>query len=191
MAPRFIKNLWIIVLNEWMNEWMNENECGKAWEVIGMKKIRQNQPFCTFLTFALPEQPTNRPTNRRTWPLIEVRGRFFQIFETCARFIIRQGNETRNGKQGVRNKKKRNRKFFLIVPPVPPSPPPPLLFILPSSSLPPPRILVLYSRHYICINNTTISSRHIAPVCVMKFDCLIVDEREIATCICKDGERER
>ena len=24
----------------------------------------------------------------------------------------------------------------------------------------------------------------------MKFDCLIVDEREIATCICKDGERE-
>ena len=24
----------------------------------------------------------------------------------------------------------------------------------------------------------------------MKFDCLIVDEREIATCICKDGEIE-
>ena len=29
-----------------------------------------------------------------------------------------------------------------------------------------------------------------APVCVMRFDCLIVDEIEIATCICKDRERE-
>ena len=24
----------------------------------------------------------------------------------------------------------------------------------------------------------------------MKFDCLVIDEREIATYICKDGERE-
>ena len=24
--------------DEWVNEWMYENECGKAWKVIGMKK---------------------------------------------------------------------------------------------------------------------------------------------------------
>ena len=30
----------------------------------------------------------------------------------------------------------------------------------------------------------------VAPVCVIKFDCLIIDEREIATYIYKDGEKE-
>ena len=36
------------------------------------EEIRQNQPFCTFQTFAWPtNQPTNRQTCRLTWSLIE------------------------------------------------------------------------------------------------------------------------
>ena len=94
--------------------------------------------------------------------------------------------------QWVTERKNPKHKNLPTLPPPPPfpPPPPPLLLPIPSSSPPPPRILDLYSRYCICINNTTISPGYTAPVCVMKFDFLIIDEREIATCICKDGEIE-
>ena len=80
-APRFIRNLWMNVFDEWMNEWsMNEwinewmNEWMNVWKWMwwGIKgdkneEIRQNEPFCAFQTFAWPtNRPTDRPTNRPT-----------------------------------------------------------------------------------------------------------------------------
>ena len=61
----WLPRLLIFHLNEWMNKQQNENE--KI--IIG----------CFLLLKCLRDRPTNRPTdqpaNRRTWPLIEVRGR--------------------------------------------------------------------------------------------------------------------
>ena len=48
----------------WMNEWMNENECGKAWKVIGMNKYVRMSRFANFKR--LRDQPTDRPTDRLT-----------------------------------------------------------------------------------------------------------------------------
>ena len=47
--------------NEWMNEWMNENECDKAWKVIGIKKYVRISRFVHFKR--LRYRPTNQPTN--------------------------------------------------------------------------------------------------------------------------------
>ena len=43
---------------------MRENECGKAGEVIGMKKYVKISRFARFKR--LRDRPTNRPTDRRT-----------------------------------------------------------------------------------------------------------------------------
>ena len=63
-SPRLIENLWMNVFDEWMiewmNEWMNENECGKAWEVIGMKNYVRISHFAHFKRLRYPtDQPTD------------------------------------------------------------------------------------------------------------------------------------
>ena len=52
---------------------MNEYECGEAWKLIGMKKYIRISRFAHFKR--LRDRQTNQPADRRTWPLIEVRGR--------------------------------------------------------------------------------------------------------------------
>ena len=51
-------------VNKWTSEWMNENECGKAWEVIGMKKNIRISHFAHFK--CLRDWPTDWPTNQPT-----------------------------------------------------------------------------------------------------------------------------
>ena len=48
-------------MNKQMNEKQNENECWKAWEVIGMKKDDRIGRFERFKR--LRYQPTNQPTD--------------------------------------------------------------------------------------------------------------------------------
>ena len=52
-------------MNEWMNEWMNENECAKAWKVIGMKEFFRISRFAHFKR--LRDQPTDQPTDMASY----------------------------------------------------------------------------------------------------------------------------